>query len=173
MARSAVGLEGRFRLWHRHPEYGLLWEADLANGVTTQGATHLLERAFRGGAGVPQWKVGFVSAAGYTGVADTDTYAAHAGWAEYTGAGTGSGSKRGGWTPDAAQGGRIDSAGVLQVGVTASGGVRGVFLCDRVQVGDTDPSGTLYSTAVAGADLSVTAGGVLYVTYSLRARPVS
>lgn len=174
MAESGVGLGGRYRVWHRHPEFGLLWEADLANGVTVQGADHLLERCFRGGVGLT-WRLGIVAEAGYTGVADTDTYATHAGWSEYTGAGqlVGFLLHRAVWTANPAQGGRMDSAGVVHIPVVSSGSVRGVFLCDRIQVGDVVPTGTLYSTAVAGAGLAVVAGGTIYVTYTLRARPVS
>lgn len=169
MAGTGVGLEGRFRVWHTHPEFGLLWEADLENGVTVQGATYLLESVFRAGVVLTDWRIGAISEAGYTAVATTDTYVAHAGWAEFVPLGT----KRMLWTPGAAQGGRIASAGVSRNTVLIDGTIRGMFLCDRKGPGDTDPSGTLYCTAVAGSGLAVVQGGTVYVTYTLRARPVS
>ncbi|HET6576483.1 MAG TPA: hypothetical protein VFG68_22980, partial [Fimbriiglobus sp.] len=168
-AETGVGLEGRFRAWHVHPEYGLLWEVDLPNGTTTQGANSLLELAFRGGVGIPTWRIGVIAEAGFTGVSTSDTYASHAGWSEFLGAYT----KRPLWSANPAQGGRIDSAGVVRMPVFAAGTVRGVFLCDRLPPGDTDPSGRLYATAVAAAGLAVVSGGTIYVTYTLRSRPVS
>lgn len=162
-----MSLAGRFRVWHRHPDRGLLWAADLGNGVTTQGATHLLNRAFRGAA-AQAWYLGVISAAGYSAVAAGDTHASHPGWAEYTGLT----AARPAWpVAAAAQGGRLDSSATASVGVAASGSVRGVFLASRSPLGDASSAGVLYSTAVATASLAVTAGGILFVTYSLVARP--
>lgn len=167
MARTGISLAGRFRVRHTHPALGLLWDLSVPNGVTTQGATHLLTRAFKGGAGLT-WYLGVVSAAGYSAVSAADTHASHAGWAEYTGLT----AARPAWpVAAAAQGGRLDSSATASVGVAASGSVRGVFLASRSPLGDASSAGVLYSTAVATAGLAVTAGGILFVTYSLVARP--
>lgn len=167
MGRTGVEFSGRFRLRFSHPKRGLVWDLDLANGVTTQGATHLLARGFKA-APAQSWYLGVISAAGYSAVSAADTHASHAGWSEFVAVAA---AARPPWSVGPPQGGRIASAAAQPIQVSADGSVRGVFLASASPLGSVASTGFLYATAVAAANYAVSAGGVLSVTYSLTARP--
>ena len=165
--RSITGVGGRFQMEHRHPDFGLLWQADLANGFTLAALDYLLRASFKGGSQSPTWYIGAIAEGGYGGVSTSDTHASHPTWVEFTGL-----SARGAWQPGAPNGGVLASPTPTVIPVTVGGQVRGVFLADRSAVGDTSPLGVLCSTAVANDPYAVVAGGHLSVSYLIRGRPV-
>lgn len=163
MGHTGVQFAGRFRLRFTDRRRGLLWDLPLDNAATTQGANHLLARGFQAAA-ARSWFLGIISATGYTAVSTADTHASHAGWSEFVALTAGA---RVSWSVNPAQGGRIASSAAQSIQVSADGSVRGVFLASLAPLGSVAAAGLLYSTAVAGANYAVSAGGILSVTYSL------
>lgn len=162
-------LLGRFRVRHVCPRAGLTWDVDVPNGVTVEGRDYLLGAGFKGAPQSTGWRLLLVSDAGFAGVAEGDTHALHPGWTEFLGV---SGGSRPAWPSGTPAGGVLDTLGTATVTLSAAGVVRGVGLANQPAVGSVAAGSVLYSTAVAAAGLSVSSGGVLYVTYTIRGTPV-
>lgn len=162
-------VRGRMTLAFRDHTGKPVWSAAFANGVATEGLDRLLNAMFRGTATANPWKAGLISSASFVGVAATDTHASHPGWVEFTGY---SGGVRPGWSPGAAGGGVLVNGTPVAFAVTSSGNLRGAFLASGA-VQDTSSGEVLYATAINDADLPVTAGGTLSLTYQVTITPGS
>lgn len=163
---NRVAIAGLFHARHHDRGGRLVWRRSIQNGVTLAGADYLLGAAFANLAKVTVWRIGLISAAGYTALAPTDTHALHPTWGEYAGV---SGS-RPVWASSPATGGTVSPAASAVIPISADGSIRGVFLADRSPVGDVSSGGLLYCTAAAAEDLPVTAGGTVTVGYYVFAR---
>lgn len=109
--------------------------------------------------------IGLVDQSGYTADATTYTMASHPGWSEFV---------------DYSQAGRqgpITQGSISEVTpsvtsaelsftITADGELRGIFISDDSTKGGT--SGRLFSSAILASPISVSNGGVLTVTYTLK-----
>lgn len=160
---------GVFVLRYRDPNPWRSWIRAVPNRPTVEGVNYLLDRSFRGATAPAAWYVGLIDNAGFVTLADADTHAAHAGWAEFAAV---LGGNRGQWNPVAAAGGVLDGVPATGIQVTAAGAVRGALLASRQAVG-LSGGAVLYATGQTGVSggFAVSAGGMITVTYQLRLRP--
>lgn len=168
--QSASPIAGVFWFSYRDPKSRRRdWDYRVPNAVTTEGIDYLLNAAFRGAAQQANWYLGLIDDAGFSALSAGDTHASHAGWGEYTGIFL---SSRPAWNvTGAATGGVLPSSSSSVFQVTANGSVRGGLVASRQLVG-VGSGAILYSTAVMSAGMSVSAGGVLSVTYTARVRNI-
>ena len=131
---------------------------------------------------ISSWFLGLIDDAGYTALADTDTYdnidQVGNGWDEfsdYTDAGNGdSATTRPAWPVDAASTQSITNSLVAVFDMTGPGTVKGLFLVGGVAnanlKGNHEPGGTLWVTALfAGGGVVVQNGDQLKITYTVSA----
>lgn len=135
---------------------------EFPNGVTTVGKNHALNTVFDGEAPVTSWYIGLIAATGFTAVADSDTMASHAGWAEFT---TYSQATRVLWNNSAASGGSMASGTTSDFDFTGTGSVRGGFITSGSAKSGT--TGILWATALLPSNLSVLNGDTLRAVYSV------
>jgi hypothetical protein len=152
------------------------------NGITNEGKNKLLDVMFHEATQIGTWYLGLIDNAGYSALADTDTYddidQAGNGWDEfknYTDAGNGdSSTTRPRWQEDAASGQSITNSNVAVFDITGSGTVKGLFLVGGIAnanlKGNHDAGGTMWATALFGSgDVAVQAGDQLKVSYTVSA----
>jgi len=135
----------------------LVWDAEAHNAVTDAGLNNILDEFF----GNATHYVGLISDAGYTSLANADTLASHAGWAETTAYA----ADRKEFVEGAAAAGSIDnSASPAEFTMNDTVTVKGAFLATVA----TGTAGVLYCTALFSApgDRSVVSGDILRVTYT-------
>lgn len=144
------------------------------NDITNEGKNLLFDVMFNGnGSGggaqaqiaTTSWFIGLISLASYTALAATDTMASHSGWTEFT---TYTPANRIVWGSGTSSGQSVTNASALTYTVTAPGGtVKGVFVTSSTTIGGT--TGKLWATALFAADVPVSAGDALRVTYTVSA----
>lgn len=139
---------------------------DFANGITDEGIHYVLEVAFRDGTApdpvqISAWFAGLIDNASFTGVANGDTMASHAGWIEtHT---TYSEATRIADAFTAAATRRITTSFSFTMTTTIT--VRGIFITSSSTKGGT--TGTLFSTALFASPPTLVSGNVLTANYSL------
>ena len=140
------------------------------NGAVTQGLNYLADAGFRGSTQISTWYASLINQAAYSAIADADTAASHAGWAEWTGYDE---AVRQTWSPAAASAGVLVNGTVMtftnNTGSTVS--IRGMFLQSTSGKGAT--TGTLWATAVEGSARSLADGQAFQVIYETEFTPVS
>lgn len=143
------------------PDGTIRWMHLLENGVTYGGVNAFLDRHY-GAVAVSPWYFGLIDGAGYTtGTTVNDTVASHPGWSEWTGYAA---------RPSASFGsasGGVSTSATTPVVMTSSGSLRGVFMADNATLGGGT---TIHSSAVAAANLPVSAGDTIYIQYTSRLR---
>lgn len=148
------------------------------NGITNQGKNKLLDVMFHADTQITAWFLGLIDNSGFSALAAADTYASHAGWAEFDDytddANSDSAVTRPAWTEGAASGQSITNSSVIVFDITATGTVKGVFVVGGGSApstkNDTAGGGTLWSTALfSGGDVPVLNGDALRVTYTVSA----
>lgn len=160
--RNVFKLKGKF--FAEHWRKGkLLGKYEILNGVTDVGVNLALDILFEDGtAAVLDWAIGMIDAAGFSALAAGDTMAAHAGWTEFVAY---SEPTRPEWDPGSAAAKAITNAVPRDFNIT--GGVaalKGTFLCsDDTKSG---AGGTLWATATFAADIPVTGGDLIKITYT-------
>ena len=150
------------------------------NGVTDEGKNHLLDVGFDGGTQVATWYLGLIDNAGFTALADDDTYddinQAGNGWDEFDDytdpANADSAVTRPAWTPGEPSAASITNATVVEYDITAAGTVKGLFVVgggtSPEDKGDHAAGSTLWATALFSAgDAPVNNGDTLKVTYTI------
>lgn len=159
---EALSAQGQYHVECHDAAGNLVWKKEIKNLVTTEGKDSILDNHFSGSLYTAQWYIGLIGATGYTGVAVTDTAAAHAGWTEdvdYSQATRPTTAWSG-----AAAGSKTLSAGCVYT-MTAATTIKGCFLVSAPNKGDT--TGVLYSAGLfTGGDQPVTSGNTLTVTYT-------
>lgn len=136
------------------------------NGITNVGKNKILDDMFNDGTQTANssWYIGLIDASGYTALADTDTMASHSGWNEFT---TYSEANRVAWGSGAAASQSTTNASPATFNITGTATVKGVFVpTNNTKSGTT---GTLWSTALFSADVPVSNGDQLKVTYTVSA----
>lgn len=164
MGRTRLQLSGKASFRYFNPDGTLGWVCHRSNAVTLQGVDWLLNVNFNGLAPSPASYVGLINDAGFVESLQSDTHASHPGWSEWTGI---SSPTRPAWIPQAANGGLMGTSSASIFNITANGTLRGCFLSTIDAVGSL-AAGYLYNTVITLAGLSVSSGGVLYVTPSVR-----
>lgn len=173
--------QGRFTVEHfRNGE--LLNTHNFPNGIVNEGKDAIFNIMFDADTQITTWYMGLIDNAGYTAIADTDTYdnidQVGNGWAEfqtYTDAGNaGSALTRPVWNPDAASGQSISNGTQITFDITGTATVKGLFIsgggAGNASKGDHAADGTLWCTALFDqGDTSVINGDQLKVTYTVSA----
>jgi hypothetical protein len=144
----------------------LLREYDFFNDITNVGKNSIFDVYFNSGTQIAQtaWCLGLMNASGYSANPVTDTMAAHSGWTEFT---TYSQSTRVAWGSGAASGQSVTNATPGTFDITSNGTLKGIFVTSQnTKSGNT---GTLWATALFGADVPVTGGDQIKITYTVSA----
>ena len=156
--------KGRFQVEHYNKEGKLIGTYDLPNGITNVGKDLILDVMFNDGVAVANnsWFIGLIDLSGFTALAPADTMASHAGWNEFT---TYSEANRVAWGSGAAASQSTTNSSPATFNITGSATVKGIFVnSNNTKSGST---GTLWSTALFAADVPVTNGDQLKVTYTV------
>lgn len=139
-------------------------EYTFQNDITNEGKNTLLEIMFHDGTQISSasWCASLINASGYTALAAADTMASHGGWAEFTGY---SQSTRVAWSPGAAASQQITNGTPMTFDINASGTVKGIFVTSNNTKSGT--SGKLWATGLFSADVPVSSGDQLKITYAV------
>lgn len=180
MGVEVVRAKGRFNVEHwRGGERVNVYVFN--NAITNEGKDKLLDVMFHAVTPITTWWIGLIDYTGYTALAATDTAhnidQAGNGWDEftdYTDAGNGaSASTRPEWVEGASSSQSVTNASAAIFDITDTGTVTGGFLVGGVAAaqnkGDHTSTATLWATALMGADIPVTSGDQLKITYTVTA----
>ena len=164
--QQKLPLRGRFKVEHLDKDGNLKAVYDFPNDIVNQGKNDIFEIMFHDGTQVASssWYIGLISNSGYSALAAADTMASHAGWTEFTAY---SQSTRVAWGPGAAASQSITNASPATFDINGSGTVKGIFIATNSSKSGT--SGRLWATALFSADVPVTSGDQLRVTYTVSA----
>lgn len=158
-------LRGKFKV--EHVRDGVVLDTyDFNNDITNEGKNTLFDVMFASGTqiGSSSWFIGLISNSGYSALAAGDTMASHAGWTEATGY---TQSTRVAWGPGSAASQSITNASPATFDINATATIKGIFVTSNSTKGGT--TGKLWSTALFSADVPVTSGDQLRVTYTVSA----
>jgi hypothetical protein len=158
--------KGRFRVEHTDKDGKLKGIYEFNNDIVNVGKNDILGVYFSGASqtGSSSWVIGLISNSGYSALAAGDTMASHAGWTEFT---SYSQSTRVAWGPGSASSQSVTNASPATFDISGSGTVKGIFVVNQNTKGGT--TGTLWATALFSADVPVTNGDQLKVTYTVNA----
>lgn len=158
--------QGRFRVEHFDRNGNRKAIYDFNNDIVNVGKNDILGVYFSGASqtGSSSWCIGLISNSGYSALAAADTMASHAGWTEFTGY---SQANRVAWGPGSASSQSVTNASAATFDINATGTVKGIFVVNQNTKGGT--TGTLWATALFSADVPVTNGDQLKVTYTVNA----
>jgi len=162
---SELQPKGKYQVEH-YREGKLIGTYDIPNGIVNVGKDDILDVYFSDATQTTgtNWVIGLISNSGYTGIASSDTMASHAGWSEFT---SYSESNRVAWGQGAPSAQSITNASPATFNINGSGTVKGIFTVNNnTKSGST---GTLWATALFSADVPVTSGDQLKVTYTVSA----
>ena len=159
--KTNLPLRGRFVFEHWRNGI-LLAQMDFPNGITVEGKNDNLDAYFRNQTQPTNWYLGLIDATGYTALSENDTMSSHAGWTELTAYNE---ATRPEWAPDAASSKSITNATARDFTINASKTIKGGFVVSNNTKAGT--SGILWATALAAADINVSATDVLKVTYTV------
>lgn len=139
---------------------------DCYNDITNVGKNYIFNVMFNGGTQIANnsWFIGLISLASYSALSAADTMASHSGWVEFTGY---SQSTRVAWGSGTSTAQSTTNSTPCQFDITSTGTVKGVFVTTNSTISGT--TGTLWATALFGADVPVTSGDQLKVTYTVSA----
>jgi hypothetical protein len=177
-AASKLGLKGRYVVEHWR-DGKRINEYHFDNGIVDEAKNKLLDVMFDEGTPIATWYLGLIDNAGYSALADDDTYddvnQAGNGWDEFQAYEVSSNAtNRSVWVTDAASGQSVTNSTVAVFDITGTATVKGLFCCGGVAncllKGDHDAGGTLWATALFGSgDVAVQNGDQLKVTYTVSA----
>lgn len=158
------GLKGKFKVEHFDKDGKLKGTYDFPNGITNVGKNDILGVYFFSGTqtATASWFIGLIDLASFSALAAGDTMASHAGWIEFTGY---SEATRRAWGQGAPASQSITNASPATYSINASGTVKGIFVVTNSTKGGT--TGILWTTALFSADVPVSNGDSLKVTYTL------
>jgi hypothetical protein len=149
----------------RDAEGALRWRETLHNLIPDAGANDLLTQYLKGVSYSPNWYMGLIDNAGFTGLSNADTPANHPGWVE---AQYYSQATRPGLVLGAAAARAIsNSASPAVFSINGTGNVNGAFVASSAN--KADASGVLYGEASFPIARSVLSGDTLNVSVTLTA----
>lgn len=158
--------KGRFCVQHFDKNGKLIGEYDFPNGITDEGKDYLLDVMFNDEVQIANssWYIGLIDLSGFTALADTDTMASHTGWNEFT---SYSEANRVAWGSGAASSQSTTNSSPSTFNINGSGTIKGVMVPTNNTKAGT--SGTLWATALFAADVPVSNGDQMKITYSVSA----
>ena len=160
---NGLKMRGQYQLVHKR-NGEVLSVQEFHNDITNQGLDAILDIMFHANTQITTWYMGLIDNSGYSAVANADTMSSHAGWNEFT---TYSQATRPEWTEGASSSQVMTNSAAIQFSITGSGTLKGILLASNSTKGGT--TGTLWSTALFSANLIVTSGDTLELTYSISA----
>lgn len=140
----------------------LKWSQAFPNGIVDVGINYLLDAGFNGGTQVSTWYMGLIDNAAFSALANADTMASHAGWAESAAYDE---AARPEWTAGAAGSRAVTNGTTVDFSMSATATIKGIFITTVATKSGT--TGTLWSTAAFSSNASVTDGDTLKVTYTV------
>jgi len=145
----------------------LLKQYDFFNDITNVGKNHIFDVQFFGATQIANnnWWISLINASGYTTVAAADTMASHGGWIEWTNY---TEATRVLWGAGASAGQSITNAAPATFNISAMGSLKGVFVVGNGSA-KSGTSGTLWATALFGADVPVAVSDQIKITYTVSA----
>jgi hypothetical protein len=157
---------GKFQIEHRDKDGKLLGVYDMPNGIVNEGKDKILDVMFNDATAIANasWYIGLIDLSGYSAPAAADTMSSHAGWNEFTSYSEGT---RVAWGSGAASSQSTTNATPATFNISGSGTVKGVFITSNSTKSGT--SGLLWATALFSADVPVSNGDQLKVTYTVSA----
>lgn len=158
---NILDLKGTYKVQH-YRKGELLDTYKLTNGIATVGMNHILESEFNGGTQVTAWYCGLINNAGFSALAAGDTMASHAGWVETSSYDE---ADRPEWTAGTAASRAITNSVTMDFTISATVTIKGIFISSDDTKGGT--TGTLWSTAAFGSNVSLVDDDVLKVTYTI------
>jgi len=165
-SKSQLNPKGTFKIQHLNSDGKLLGEYEFPNGITNIGKNYILDAMFNDEVQIANnsWFLGIIDGSGFTALAAADTMSSHAGWNEFT---TYSEANRVAWGSGVAASQSTSNSSPATFNVTGSATVKGVFVTsNNTKSGST---GTLWATALFSADVPVSNGDQLKVTYTVSA----
>lgn len=157
--------KGKFHLeiWRQGK---LVARHDITNDITNEGKNHILNVAFNGATQIANnsWFIGLINLTGFSALAATDTMASHSGWTEFT---SYTQANRVAWGSGTSTAQSTTNASPAVYNINAAGTVKGIFVVSNNTKSGT--TGTLWSTALFSADVPVSNGDELRVTYTVSA----
>jgi hypothetical protein len=160
---NKLGMRGRFVVQHLDKDGNLKGTHEFPNGIVDVGLNHILETQFNGGTPVTTWYIGLINNAGYSALANADTMASHAGWAEITT--QYDEATRPEWTAGTAAARSITNGTAVDFSMNDTISVRGIFITSVNTKGGT--TGILWSTALFASTVAAENGDTLKVTYTV------
>jgi len=163
---SMANLRGKFQVEHRNSDGELLGIYDFPNGITNVGKNLILNVMFNDGTAIANnsWFIGLVNSTGFTAFAAADIMSSHSGWTEITAY---TEANRVAWGSGTSSSQSTTNASPATFNMNASNTVKGVFVVSNSTKSGT--TGTLWSTAAFSADVPVTNGDQLKITYTVSA----
>lgn len=136
------------------------------NDITNVGKNYIFNVMFNGGTQIANnsWFIGLINLTSFSALAAADTMSSHSGWVEFT---SYSQANRVAWGSQTATSQSTANSTPAQFDITGSGTVKGVFITSNSTISGT--TGTLWATALFGADVPVTNGDQLKITYTVSA----
>ena len=161
---TKLPLKGRFKVEILRETTGKIDIYEFDNDIVNVGKNQILGVMFNDATQIAgsAWCIGLISSSGYSALAAGDTMASHSGWTEFTGY---SQANRVAWGAGAPSGQAITNGTPCEFDITGTGTVKGVFVCDQNTIGGT--SGDLWATALFSADVPVTNGDQIKITYTI------
>lgn len=157
---------GKFHVEHYDKDGNLKDIYEFPNGITNVGKNLILNVMFNNASQIANnsWFIGLIDASGYTALSDSDTMSSHGGWNEFT---TYAEATRVAWGSQSSTSQSTANSTPATFNVNGSGTVKGVFVNTVNTKGGT--SGSLWATALFSADVPVSNGDQLKITYTVGA----
>lgn len=158
--------KGKFFVEHFDKLGNFLGKYEFLNGITNVGKNYILDVMFNDGVQIANnsWYIGLVDLSGFSSLLPTDTMSSHSTWNEFT---SYSEANRVAWGSGAAASQSTTNSSPATFNVSGSGTVKGVLVTSNNTKGGT--SGTLWATALFSADVPVSNGDQLKITYTVSA----
>jgi hypothetical protein len=165
--RPGFNIGGHF--WAKGTDWqGRRFKHRLKNGITLAGLNSILAVYFTNATQLPNWYMGLIDNASFTGINNTDTMASHAGWTENV---QYSGGARPAWNTLSVGGQTITNVSDIVFTLSMNVVIAGLFLVSDSTLSGT--AGMLWSTGLFPAGPQTLIGGsVLEVGYTLSGSPV-
>ena len=163
-ASDVMDPKGKFQIEHLDKDGNLKATYDMSNGITDVGKDLLLNVMFNDAVQIAQasWYIGLIDISGFTGLADDNLMSSHNGWNEFVSFDE---ATRVAWGSGTTTTQSTTNASPATFNINGAGTVKGVFITSvSTKSGST---GTLWATALFAADVPVTGGDQLKVTYTV------